>query len=103
MESCFCAFYFYIAIQPRAFATELIRIMAAKMGHRYWIMKLKIFLRRKGLPPSVTYSSIFCTPITRDTSRQIAMAAMGIMTELMKKSKKSRNCIPNTVTPASGP
>ncbi len=34
VESCFCAFYFYIAIQPRAFATELTRMMAAKMGHR---------------------------------------------------------------------
>ena len=41
--------------------------------------------------------------MTRDTSRQVAMAAIGIMTELVKKSKKSKNCIPNTVTPASGP
>ena len=35
--------------------------------------------------------------------RQMVMAAMGIMTELVRKSKKSKNCIPNTVTPASGP
>ena len=27
----------------------------------------------------------------------------GIMTEFVRKSKKSRNCIPNTVTPARGP
>ena len=27
-------FCFYIAIQPRAFATELTRMIAAKMGHR---------------------------------------------------------------------
>ena len=43
------------------------------------------------------------TPITRETRRQLAMAAMGIMTELVRKSKKSRNCIPITVTFASGP
>ena len=42
-------------------------------------------------------------PMTRDTSRQVAMAAMGIITELVRKSKKSRNCIPNTVTLARGP
>ena len=75
------------------------RMMAAKMGQRYLIIKLKMRLRRKGLPSSVTSSSIFSTPMTRDTSRQVAMAAMGIMTELVRKSKKSRNCIPKTVTP----
>jgi len=31
------------------------------------------------------------------------MAAMGIITELVRKSKKSRNCIPNMVTLARGP
>ena len=41
--------------------------------------------------------------MTRETSRQVAMAAIGIMTEFVRKSKKSRNCIPMTVTPASGP
>ena len=30
---------YYIEIQPNAFATELIRIIAAKIGHRYWIIK----------------------------------------------------------------
>lgn len=30
------------------------------------------------------------------------MAAMGIITELVGKSKKSRNCIPNTVTRQEG-
>ena len=33
------------------------------------------------------------TPMTRETSRQVAMAAIGIMTEFVRKSKKSRNCI----------
>ena len=31
------------------------------------------------------------------------LAAIGIMTELVRKSKKSSICIPNTVTPAKGP
>ena len=88
---------------PSAFATELMRMMDAKMGQRYFIIKLKMRLRRKGLPHSVTSSSIFYTPMTRDTSRQVVMAAMGIMTELVRKSKKSRNCIPKTVNRASGP
>ena len=88
---------------PSAFATELMRMMAAKMGQRYFIIKLKMRLRRKGLPSSVTSSSIFSTPMTRDTSRQVVMAAMGIMTELVRKSKKSRNCIPKTVNRARGP
>ena len=92
-----------MAIQPSAFATELTRMMAAKTGQRYWIIKLKMTLRRNGLPLKVTSSSIFLTPMTRETSSQVVMAAMGIMTELVRKSKKSKNCIPNTVTPASGP
>ena len=41
--------------------------------------------------------------MTRETSRQVAMAAMGIMTELVRKSKKSKNCMPIIVTLASGP
>ena len=42
-------------------------------------------------------------PNDTGTSRQVAMAAMGIITELVRKSKKSRNCMPMIVTPASGP
>ena len=38
--------------------------------------------------------------MTLDTSRQVAIAAIGIMTELVRKSKKSRNCIPITVEPS---
>ena len=30
--------YFYMEIHPNAFATELIRIMTANTGHRYWTM-----------------------------------------------------------------
>ena len=66
-------------------------------------MKRNTFLRRKGWPSSSTSSSMRSTPITRETSRQVAIAAIGIMTELVRKSKKSRNCMPMTVTPASGP
>lgn len=85
----------HIEIIPNAFATELIRITAAKIGHRYLIIKLKIFFRLKVPFSWVISSSIFLTPITRDTSRQVAMAATGIITEFVRKSKKSRNCIPS--------
>ena len=40
-------FLLYMAIQPKAFATELARIMAAKMGHSQRIIKLNTGLRRK--------------------------------------------------------
>lgn len=85
----------HIEIIPNAFATELIRITAAKIGHRYLIIKLKIFFRLKVPFSWVISSSIFLTPITRDTNRQVAMAATGIITEFVRKSKKSRNCIPS--------
>ena len=88
---------------PNALATELARMTAAKTGQSQRIMKRKILLRRKGWPSSLTSCSILSTPMTRETSRQVAMAAIGIMTEFVRKSKKSRNCIPMTVTPASGP
>ena len=40
-------FLVYMAIQPKAFATELARMMAAKMGHSQRIIKLNTGLRRK--------------------------------------------------------
>ena len=40
--------FFYIEIHPRAFATELTRMMAANTGQRVRIIKLKTFFRRKG-------------------------------------------------------
>ena len=42
-------------------------------------------------------------PITLEIRRQVAIAAIGIITELVRKSKKSRNCIPMIFTQASGP
>ena len=97
------SFYGYIEIHPNAFATELTRMIAAKIGQRYLIMNWKMTFRLNRWPPSVTSFSIFSTPMTLDTSRQVAIAAIGIMTELVRKSKKSRNCIPITVMSASGP
>ena len=38
----------YIEIQPSALATELARMIAAKMGQRYRSIKLNTGLRRKG-------------------------------------------------------
>ena len=54
-------------------------------------MALKTFLLRKGAPFSVTSSAMRSTPMTRETRMQLAMAAMGIITELVRKSKKSKN------------
>ena len=82
---------------------ELIKIIAAKIGQRYFIITVNIFFLRNGLPPRVTSSSIRCTPTTLDTRRQVAIAAIGIITEFVRKSKKSRICIPIIFTFAKGP
>ena len=97
------AILFYIVIIPNAFATELIKMIAAKNGQRYLIIKQKIFLRRNGCPSFVISFSNLSTPTTLDTRRHVAIAAIGIITEFVMKSKKSRNCIPIIVTFASGP
>ena len=90
-------------IQPKAFATELMRMIAAKNGQRKRIMALKTRFRRNLGSLSRISCSMRPTPATRETSRQMVMAAMGIMTEFVRKSKKSSSCIPRIRTPASGP
>ena len=55
------SFYGYIEIHPNAFATELTRMIAAKIGQRYLIMNWKMAFRLNGWPPSVTSFSIFST------------------------------------------
>ena len=66
-------------------------------------MKLNIFLRLNEFPSFVISTSTFSNPTTIETKIQIAMAAIGIMTEFFKKSKKSKNCIPMIVTFGYGP
>ena len=70
-------------ISPNAFATELSRIIAANIGQRYLIIKLKIFFLRKVPPSATTSSSIFSTPTFLEIKRQVASAAIGIITELV--------------------
>ena len=82
---------------------ELNRMISANTGQRYWIMTRKIFFLRKRLSPWMISSSIFATPMTLETRRQVAMAAIGIITEFVRKSKKSRNCMPRMVTEENGP
>ena len=94
---------FYIEIHPNAFATELIKMIVAKIGHKYRIITLKIFFLRNALSPCITSSSMLFVPTTFDTSRQVAIAAIGIITEFVRKSKKSRNCIPISFTQDNGP
>ena len=96
-------FSFYIEIHPNAFATELIKMIVAKIGHKYRIITLKIFFLRNALSPCITSSSMLFVPTTFDTSRQVAIAAIGIITEFVRKSKKSRNCIPISFTQDNGP
>ena len=93
----------YIEIQPNAFATELNNIITAKIGHKYLIITINIFLLRNELSPCMTSSSIRCIPTTFDTNKHVINAAIGIITEFVIKSKKSRNCIPIIFTTASGP
>ena len=102
-EYCGLLFLYYMEIHPNAFATELNRIIAAKIGQRYLIIKLNTFFLLKDAPSSVTSSSIFFTPITLEIRRQVVSAAIGIITEFVRKSKKSRNCIPMIFTKPSGP
>ena len=64
----------YIEIQPNALAIELIKMIAAKNGHRKLIMALKTFLLRKGAPVRVTSSAMRSTPMTRETRMQLARA-----------------------------
>ena len=63
----------------------------------------KITLLRKGCPSRSTSSSTFAIVIYRVTRMQIASAAMGIITEFVRKSKKSRNGMPIRVMKDSGP
>ena len=90
-------------IHPNAFATELNKMIPAKIGHRYCIINRKTFLLLNVPPPYVTSSSILFTPTTLETKRQVAIAAIGIITEFVRKSKKSKNCMPMIFTFARGP
>jgi len=77
-------------------------MIVAKIGHKYRIITLKIFFLRNALSPCITSSSMLFVPTTFDTSRQVAIAAIGIITEFVRKSKKSRNCIPISFTQDNG-
>ena len=90
-------------IHPNAFATELKRMITAKIGQRYRIIKLKTFFLLNVPSPCRTSSSIFFTPITLEIRRQVANAAIGIITEFVRKSKKSKNCIPRIFTESQIP
>lgn len=63
---------------------------SSKIGHRYCIINRKTFLLLNVPPPYVTSSSILFTPTTLETKRQVAIAAIGIMTEFVRKSKNPK-------------
>ena len=90
-------------IHPNAFATELARMIIVKIGHKYLIITTKIFFLRKLFSPCLISSSIRSIPTTLETNKLVISAAIGIITEFVRKSKKSRNCIQMIFTNASGP
>ena len=60
-------------------ATELTRIIIAKIGHRYLIITTNIFFLRNLLSPCRISSSIRSTPTTLDTNKLVINAAIGII------------------------
>ena len=92
----------YSVIQPNTLAMELNRIMAIQTGARYFKKKLYSFFRRKAEEHS-TSSAIFLKPTTRIMRMQVEKAARGIITELVKKSKKSRKAKPKIFTESQMP
>ena len=89
-------------IHPNTLATELRRTTMMHTGARQRINRLYIFLRLKADDFS-TSSSIRLSPTTRVTKKQVARAAMGIIRELVRKSKKSRMDIPKRETKSRTP
>ena len=92
-----------ILIQPKTSAMEVSRITIRKIGLRYRIVNSKIFLLRKVCPLFYTSRTICPVPILLVTIRQIQSAAMGIMTEFVRKSEKSRKAIPASLIITNGP
>ena len=95
----------YMEIQPNAFATELSRMITAKIGQRYWIIKRKTLfpVKRSSAVLPLLLQSFANTDDSGNQNDRLQMAAIGIMTEFVRKSKKSRNCMPMIFTNASGP
>ena len=67
------------------------------------MVKLKIPFRLKGCPSFSTSSSTALVPMRMVTISQMQKAAIGIMTELVRKSEKSRNCMPMILINPRGP
>ena len=67
---------------------KLARMIMVKTGHKYLIIKTKIFFRRKVPSPCRISSSMRSIPITLDTRRLVIKAATGIITELVRKIKE---------------
>ena len=88
--------FVYILIIPKTFNTELIKIMAKKAIQKYLINKLYIFCLLNSDDILIS-SSILLSVTECKMSTQVAIAAIGIITEFEIKSKKSRKSIPNSL------
>ena len=80
-------------IIPNTFAIELHKIIIRQIGAKYLRKTVYNFFLRKEEDCSIS-SEIFLNPTTLRIKKQVAKAASGIITEFVRKSKKSRNAIP---------
>ena len=87
----------YIKSKELRFNTEETRMARIQMGATKRITIENIFFQ-PNLPESSTSSITACGFMKKPTNRQVARAIMGIIMLFVRKSKKSRNCIPMTVT-----
>ena len=99
----FCVkIFFYNENKPNTLAIELISIIKMQIGAKYFKKKLYSFFLRKFEDIS-TSSAIFLNPTILIIRIQVERAAIGIIIEFVKKSKKSKNDIPNIFTKSKTP
>lgn len=96
------ALFFYKEIHPNTLAMELIKIIAIHIGAKYFKKRVYSFFRWNAEEYS-TSSTIFFKPTARIINKQVERAAKGIIIELVRKSKKSRNAIPKICTKSNVP
>ena len=99
----FCVkIFFYNENKPNTLPIELISIIKMQIGAKYFKKKLYSFFLRKFEDIS-TYSEIFLNPTILIIRIQVERAAIGIIIEFVKKSKKSKNDIPKIFTKSKTP
>ena len=80
---------------PNTFSSELTRMMSRQMGAKYFMNTPYIRFLRNAEESSISWAIAF-RPTARVMRKQVASAPMGIITEFVRKSKKSSMSIPRT-------